>query len=82
MPGQNLSKHTQCVTCGGDGMVVVGHRLPVRGLYEITHKIEGKLHPSERGFDQAAPCPACNWTTWWEGKRWTYGAMPGEVTVS
>jgi hypothetical protein len=51
------------------------------------HKIEPKLHPSDRGHEQTAPCPACNLNppvmrNFWDGRSWAYGKEPGEVVVT
>jgi hypothetical protein len=85
--GTNLRSHSHCTTCGGDHYVVVSHRQPQPTNWMHEHKIEIKLHPKERGFEETAPCPVCNLDApvlpgFWEGKRWEYGSEPGELVVS
>lgn len=84
--GTNLRSHFHCTTCGGDRYVVVAHRQPQATSWMHDHKIEIKLHPKERGFEETAPCPVCNIDApvlpgFWAGKQWEYGSEPGELVI-
>jgi hypothetical protein len=83
----NAHVHNDCVTCGGDGWVVVGQRKPVPSTWAIEKGIKPKEIPPEWGFDEAAPCPVCNldapvMRNFWDGRDWQYGPAPGEVVLT
>ena len=85
--GVNLSVESNCVTCHGNLWVTVGHRVPKATAWARERKIEPKLHPSDPGHEQTAPCPVCNAHSsvmpgYWDGKTWAYGERPGELVIS
>jgi hypothetical protein len=85
--GTNLHSNNGCTTCGGDHWVVVRHR-PVGPptIWMDEHKIKPVQHPSDRGFEETAPCPVCNMgaapmQNFWDGRSWEYSSEPGEVRI-
>jgi uncharacterized phage protein gp47/JayE len=82
--GVNVHVHNDCTICGGDGYVLVGTIPPVQTIWMAEH---GIALPDRGGHDQTAPCPVCNThapvlKSFWDGRAWTFGSFPGEVTIS
>ena len=83
----NARSYNDCTTCGGDAWVVVSYRAPgPPTTWMAEHGIEPKQHPSDKGFEETAPCPVCNISppvmqNYWDGRAWEYGSEPGELRV-
>ena len=85
--GVNLHRSSDCVTCGGDGWVVVRHRAPITTIWMEEHGVKLPNHPNDRGHEETAPCPVCNLAppvmrNFWDGRAWNYGREPGELVVT